>query len=162
MTPVNGLICRVALETGLRIDDVCALTTEQLYHAYKHSGWLVVIEQKTDKHRRIRLAQKYMNQMLFVCGQWYVFPNGRDGKRHRTRQAVWRELRQVGRKVCGDGVVISPHSLRKCFAVCMWDKTHDLERVKKALNHDNVITTMWYINSRELTENKQKKGAVKR
>ena len=47
---------------------------------------------------------------------------------------------------------LSPHSLRKNYAVFLKEKGYSLAEIQKALNHDNILTTMLYALSDELTE----------
>ncbi len=160
MQPINALIGEICLATGLRIDDVCALTTVQLKYAAAHSGWLVVTERKTEKKKRVRFCKKHLQRMMWIAGQVYVFENRVNVMKHRTRQTVWRDLSKAGRELRKAGVNVSPHSLRKCYAVEQWDKCHDLAKVQQQLNHDNPSTTMMYIMSRELqvAKSPKKKG----
>ena len=158
MQPANAAICRVALATGLRIDDVCRLRTAQLNHARSHSGWLVVTEQKTGKRRRVRLSRADMRRFSVFAGRVYVFPGRRDPDKHRTRQRVWRDFTKA-RLAVGAAGHVSPHSLRKLYAVSRFEKSGDLAKVQRMLNHDSPATTVLYVMSRELTkaENKPKK-----
>lgn len=43
------------------------------------------------------------------------------------------------------GKKISPHKLRSGFCSIMYDKTHDIEFVRRAVGHSNVATTQRYI-----------------
>ena len=49
LTPSNRLVCRVCLQTGLRVGDVVSLRTDQLGRQF----WIV--EAKTKKRRRVNL-----------------------------------------------------------------------------------------------------------
>ena len=154
MQPANRLICEVCCNTGLRIDDVCALKTRDLKMAKKKSNWLVVIEQKTGKRKVLRLRNTDIDRMLWQAGDVYVFQHRTDSAKHSARQTVWRDLARSARPLRRQGVVVSPHSLRKLYAVEKWDKFHDINKIKRLLNHDNVATTMLYVMSRELTQQK--------
>ena len=156
MQPTNRLVCEVAMNTGLRIDDVCALRTRDLKMAKNKSGWLVVTEQKTGKRKALRFRYKDLDRMLWQAGSVFVFQHRTNPDKHRTRQTVWRDLARSGRPLRRQGVNISPHSLRKLYAVEQFDKHGDIEKVKRQLNHDNVGTTLLYVMSRELTRAKRK------
>jgi integrase len=39
----------------------------------------------------------------------------------------------------------TPHSFRKCYARTIWDKTKDIQLLKKQLNHERVETTLRYL-----------------
>lgn len=107
-------------------------------------------EQKTGKRKRIRLAQDILRRMTWLSGEVYVFEGQRDRTKHRTRQRVWRDLVRAA-KAAGIADNISPHSLRKLYAVTQYQKHKDLAKVQRQLNHDNIVTTLLYVMSREVT-----------
>ena len=83
LTPENRLVLRVCLATGLRVGDVLALRPEQL----KPHFW--VTETKTGKRRQVGLREPLLSDLKKAAGREWVFP-GRDSRKHRTRQAVWK------------------------------------------------------------------------
>ena len=88
LMPANALALRVALHTGLRIGDVLRLKPEQL----KTRFWIT--EQKTGKKRQIGLPEKLLAELRETAGECWVFP-GRDPEKHRTRQAVWKDMKRA-------------------------------------------------------------------
>ena len=137
LTPPNRLACEISLATGLRIGDVLALKTAQLKERF------TIHEQKTGKTRTIRMPKGLLDRALAQAGHIYVFPHRTDGKRHRTRQAVFKDLRRAA-KLFRVSAHVSPHSLRKIFAVDYLDKTRSLARVQRLLNHADEAVTMIY------------------
>lgn len=158
MQPVNRLICEVCMNTGLRIDDVCALRTRDVRQAKQRSGWLVLTEQKTGKRKKLRFRYKDLDRMLWQSGSVFVFQHRYDVTRHRSRQAVWRDLARSAKPLREQGIAISPHSLRKLYAVEQYDKHGDITKVQRQLNHDNINTTLLYVMSREMRQAKKKKS----
>lgn len=138
LTDANRLVCMVALETGLRVGDIVSLKTADLY---KKS--FVLIEQKTNKKRTIRLREGLRNELIKQAGTVYVFEHRTDPKKHRTRQAVYNDIKRAG-KLFRIKQNISPHSLRKIYAVDLYHKTGSLDKVMQALNHNNDAVTMIY------------------
>ena len=138
LQPKNRLACEISLFTGLRINDVLALKTEQA-----QKGRFTVREEKTGKTRAVRLPADLQRRALNCAGQHFVFEGRLNGRKHRTRQAVFKDLRRVAR-MFGVREHISPHSLRKVFAVDEYKKYGDLARVKKLLNHNEEAVTMLY------------------
>lgn len=137
LTPVNNLICRVLLYTGLRLGDVLLFRKENIKRRF------TIIEQKTGKKRVVNLPDALIKELTAGGGEGWCFPNSRDSSRHRTRSAVWRDVHRAAKALRYKGV--SPHSARKCFAVDYYNKTGgDLEKTRRALNHDRSITTMLY------------------
>lgn len=55
---------------------------------------------------------------------------------------------------------LAPHSLRKNYAVYLKREGKTIEEIQKAMNHDNLLTTLIYAMSDELTEKYNKKGKV--
>jgi integrase len=138
LTPENRLACQVALETGLRIGDILAFRTADL----KKKSF-TIREQKTNKKRVVRLRECLKNELLAQSGKIFVFEHRTDPQRHRTRQAVYSDIKRAA-KLFRIKENISPHSLRKLYAVDLYQKTGDLSKVMQALNHDNDTVTMIY------------------
>ena len=136
LTPENRLVMRVALCTGLRISDVLSLKTDSL----KPHFW--VTEQKTGKRRQIGLPEPLLSDLKKSAGSVWVFP-GRDPRKHRTRQAVWKDIKRAATALRMRQNV-TPHSARKVYAVELLEKYGDIEKVRRALNHSNYAVTMVY------------------
>lgn len=145
LTPQNQLIMRVILHTGMRVSDVLELRTEDL----KPSGWYT--EKKTGKRRRYGLPKELLAQIRAQAGQKWAFPGRLDGGRHKTRQAVWRDVKRAQRAFRLPQN-IGTHSARKVYAVRLMEKYGDIERVRRALNHDSTSVTAIYAMSDMLLE----------
>lgn len=139
LTPVNRLVIRVALHTGLRVGDVLALKTEDLVRGPR---WTIT-ESKTGKRKLVALPHDMWHELQGVCGTKWVFPGRLDQETHRSRQAVWRDVKRAA-KACRLPQNIGPHSARKVYAVRLMEKYGDIEKVRKNLNHDRYTTTMIY------------------
>ena len=72
-----------------------------------------------------------------------VFEGRCNGKNHRTRQAVFKDLKRVA-KLFGIKENVAPHSLRKIYAVEEYAKHGNLKRVQKLLNHSSEAVTQIY------------------
>lgn len=136
LTPENRLVMRTALATGLRVGDVLSLTPDKL----KPHCW--VREQKTGKARQIGLPEPLLSDLKASAGEHWVFP-GRDCAKHRTRQAVWADLKRAA-KAYRLSQNVGPHSARKVYAVELLHKYGDIERVQRALNHSSPSVTLIY------------------
>lgn len=149
LTPVNRLVCKVALETGLRIGDILSLKTADI-----KKTTFTITEQKTGKKKKIRLRDGLRKELLRQSGSFYVFPHRTDERKHRTRQAVFSDIKRSARlfRVKQN---ISPHSLRKAYSVDLYRKTGDINKVVEALNHDNELTTMIYALADILTKKRE-------
>lgn len=150
LMPANRLAIEVSMTTGLRISDVLSITREQAI-----KGRFTVTEQKTGKHRRVRLTVNQQRRALGQAGQIYVWPNRYDGKRHRTRQAVYKDVVRAA-KAFRLTAHITPHSARKIYAVKRYDRTEDIAEVQRDLGHDREATTLVYALAREMTERRHK------
>lgn len=137
LMPANALACRVSLATGLRIGDVLRLRADQI-----RKQRFTIREEKTGKSRRIYLPKRLWRELQANAGEIWVFP-GRDPMKHRTRQAVWCDLKRA-QKFFRISANIGAHSMRKIAAVELFKKTGDLFAVQEFLNHDRETTTMIY------------------
>lgn len=151
LQPANRLVFEVMLATGLRVGDVLRLTTAQIERQR-----FTVREQKTGKTRRVWIPAKLQLQILQQAGRLYAFEGRNDWRKHRTRQAVWRDCNRCARFFQRGGSVpkgtVSPHSARKIYAVDEYHRTGDLEAVRQKLNHDpgHAVTTLLYALSDKL------------
>lgn len=136
LTPENRLVMRTALVTGLRVGDVLALKPERL----KPHFW--VTEQKTGKKRQVGLPEPLLSDLKKNAGKYWVFP-GRDPRKHRTRQAVWKDVKRAA-KAFRLPQNVGPHSARKVYAVDLMKRYGDIDRVRRALNHNSETVTMIY------------------
>lgn len=102
---------------------------------------------------RATLGDGLFRELSVQAGEVYVFEHRTDPNRHKTRQAVFADLKRASRAFrvkCN----LSPHSLRKIYAVELFRKYGDLKRVQKALNHDNEVVTIIYALADELQKRK--------
>lgn len=149
LTPGNALVMRVALHTGLRVGDCLNLKTDQLAPRF----WIT--EGKTGKRRQIGLPQPLLNDLKKCAGKVWVF-EGVDPKKHRTRQAVWKDVKRAA-EAFRIRQNVAPHSARKVFAVELLNKYGDIEKVRKALNHSSASVTMIYAMADRQLESKTKR-----
>lgn len=153
LTKENRLALRVALHTGLRIGDVLALETKKLGPHF----WIV--EQKTGKRRQIGFPEPLLRELRMIAGKKWVFEGRNNPEKHRTRQAVWKDVKRAAAAFRLPQNV-APHSARKVYAVQLLEKYGDIEKVRRALNHSSPsVTVIYALADREL---EAKKRAQKR
>lgn len=152
LTPSNRLVMRVALHTGLRVGDILALRPAQLRRQF------YVTESKTGKRRRVNLTDDLLADLLEHSGSQWVFPHRLDPSRHRTRQAVWCDVKRAARAYRLPANV-APHTARKMYAVGLMERYGDIDRVRRALNHSSSSVTVLYACADKLVrQRKRKKG----
>lgn len=138
LTPGNRLVCLVMLQTGLRVGDVVSLKSDTIKRRF------TVREAKTGKTKRVSLPPDLVTAILeHSHGSLWAFPSPVDPAKHRTRQAVWKDIKRAQKAFRLD-VNCGSHSMRKAYAVELMQRYGDLERVRKALNHSDNWTTMLY------------------
>ena len=139
MTYENVLALRVALETGLRIDDVLSLRADQIVRRTIYGK-----AEKTDKPYRKTISAELAKRLASLTPNkgGYIFPHRLDPAKHRTRQAVWSNMKKAA-ALMGFKLNVAPHSARKTYAVEMF-KDKGLEQTQKELQHDRISTTMLY------------------
>lgn len=149
LQPENRLACEISLTTGLRINDVLSLKPDKV-----KKQRFTVREEKTGKVKYIRLSKNLVERCIACAGQHYVFEGRLNGKQHRTRQAVFKDLQK-----CADffklKANITPHSLRKIYAVEEFQKSgNNLKKVQKLLNHESEAVTIIYAMANVLNKRK--------
>lgn len=151
MTFENVLALRVSLETGLRIDDVLSLRASQIVRRT-----ICGTAEKTGKPYRKTISADLAKRLAALTPNkgGYIFPHRLNPMKHRTRQAVWGNMKKAA-ALMGVKLNAAPHSARKTYAVEMF-KDKGLERTQKELQHDRISTTMIYAFSNMLcgTEHK--------
>lgn len=150
LMPANRLALEVSMYTGLRIGDVLSLPTDKLAQR------MTVTESKTGKRRRIYLPTKLLERLIKRAGKKWVFEGRLDWKKHRTRQAVYKDIKRackVFRLPYGmKNLQISPHTARKCYAVADYQTHGSLKRTQQLLQHSDEAVTMLYAMADKLSE----------
>lgn len=134
----NALAVRVSLETGLRIGDVLALRPQDV-HA---DGSITCVCQKTRKPFRGTVGGRMVRALTENSNYMWIFPSPRKPSAHRTRQAVWADVKRVVR-LCGLAENVTPHTARKIYAVGELRRC-GLPTVQNELQHEQISTTMIY------------------
>lgn len=146
LTPENRLVCLVMLHTGLRISDVVAIPKSSV------KPYFSIREQKTGKTRRVGLPAELREAILAAAGSSpWAFPSPRDPAKHRTRQAVWKDIKTAQRAFRMPANA-GTHSMRKVYAVELMRKYGDIEKVRRTLGHDYISTTLLYAMADKLME----------
>lgn len=158
LTADNALCIRCLLATGMRINDCLSLKREAVKATYSMnplSPLLIYREAKTGKLREVNLSPQLcleLTERPMQKSEW-CFP-GRDATKHRTRQAVWKDLKRVSKlyRVNHKRILanIGPHTARKVYAVKLYREAEKkglyepLEVVRKDLNHADRAVTFLY------------------
>lgn len=153
LTPGNALVMRVALHTGLRVGDILSIKTDQLRPRF----W--VTERKTGKRRQVGLPEPLLSDIKNQAGPEWAFPGRMPGS-PRTRQAVWKDVKRAA-KAMRLPQNVGPHSARKVYAVELLHKYGDIERVRRALNHNSESVTLIYALADMQLESKSRRRRAK-
>lgn len=145
----NELALRLSMSYGLRIGDVLRMPATVL-----RTGRWSLREEKTGKRRYLRLSDTFIRELRGIAGKVYVFEHRTDWRRHRTRQAVYKDLKRAADLFRIKG--ISPHSARKIYAVNAFHASHDLKKVQRLLNHDSEAVTILYALADELARTRRR------
>ena len=108
------------------------------------------MEKKTGKRRRFGLDARLLADIRAQAGPMWAFP-GRNGQGHKTRQAVWTDVKRAA-KAFRLRQNVAPHSFRKTYAVKLLAKYGDIEKVRRNLNHTSTSVTAIYAISDVLLE----------
>lgn len=150
LTSANRLVMEVCISTGLRVGDVLAIRTDRLRQR------MTIREAKTGKSRRVTIPAALYAKVSAQAGAVWVFEGARDRSRHRTRQAVWKDLKRAA-KAARIKANAGPHSARKIYAVELY-RRKGLKAAQAALNHDDQAVTMLYALADQLRRNSPARG----
>lgn len=140
----NALAVQVSLETGLRIGDVVSLPVTALQGCY-----IFFTASKTGKSGKKKISSALAKRLREISGKKYIFEGRNSSDKHRTRQAVWHDIK-LASALCGCTVNVAPHSARKTYAVEQFHRG-GLGAVRRELQHEDYGTTMLYALSDKLT-----------
>lgn len=165
LMPENRLALELMQKTGMRVDDALSLTYEALADTARIPGChsLIYREKKTKKLRTVSIDPDFRDKLLKRPrpeSPW-LFP-GRNPEKHRTRQAVFKDLQRAAKLFRLNGkrikAHVSPHTARKIYAVNLYHEKEKggllrpLEAVKADLNHENLAVTMLYALADQLSQ----------
>lgn len=146
LDPDRALVFRVALQTGLRIGDVLKIRTRDVRHVGAGAFEIRYRAEKTKKEGRALVFGDVGKQMFALRDpkrrNAFLWPGkGKNG--HITRQTAWNWLKNAAKAAKIEIKGVSPHSLRKNFAVGL-RKSEGLDAAQKALQHtDSAITAIY-------------------
>lgn len=149
LLPANRLVLETCISTGLRLSDVLNLRSDKL------SNRFTVKEIKTGKSKRVFINNELLCRLLSQCGKIFVFEHRTDIYKHRTRQAVWHDIKRSC-KLLRLPANVTPHSTRKSWAVSQVAKGVPLEKVQEKMNHSDLAVTMIYALADKINGNKGK------
>lgn len=157
-SPVNWLPYAIGIETGLRIGDVAQIKWHDL-----QGTKLTFTAQKTGKRGTAFLTEETAARLWFLrrhaISQW-MFPAPKDATQHISRQLLWKRLKAACRdcRINPDG--ISPHSLRKVYAVREY-RAHGISAAQAGLQHTDLATTEIYALADWLTDDNANKPLLR-
>lgn len=155
MSEAEFLPFLVSLETGLRIGDVLKLKPSDV-----RGGYVYYVAEKTGKAGRAKISRGLQRRLHVPNGSEWIFP-GRNGTKPLTRQAAWYRLKRACERVGVNPEGISPHAMRKCFAVETM-RAEGAEAARRALQHNDMRTTELYILADWLTGDNAEKPLVRK
>lgn len=143
--PQNREALRLSMDYGLRIGDVLRMPSSAV-----STGRWSFKEEKTGKRRRVTLSEAHRSACASFCGKNFVFEHRTNPYRHRTRQAVYKDLRRIAAAFRLKN--ITPHSARKIYSVERYKQSGgNLKKVQRLLNHSDEAVTILYALADELS-----------
>ena len=146
LMPENRLAVEMSARYGMRIGDVLKTKTSEVL-----KGDWTYTEEKTGKRRRIRCCGEFRRKLLANAGDFYVFEHRYDCTKHRTRQAVYKDIKRASKALRLDAN-IGTHTARKIYAVDRYRVSGSLSKVQRLLNHASEAVTMIYALADDITK----------
>lgn len=164
--PINGenltgvrdtALIALALCTGLREAELCALNVDDLRHKMGGELSVIVREGKGGKQRLVPYGDldwclTYVDLWLTRAGitSGAVFRGLYKGSKSArpgrlTTRAVISLVGSYPVVIDGKARTVKPHDLRRTYARRVYEKGMDMERIRQNLGHANLTTTQRYI-----------------
>lgn len=151
----NVLILELLFATGMRISELCSLTTEQI----NFNDYIIKIYGKGSKERLIQICNKNVQKLLdkyrkefdFELNNYNYFFINRLCNR-LSEQSV-RNMINSYSKSAGVSIHITPHMFRHSFATLLLEEDVDIRYIQQMLGHSSITTTQIYTHT---SINKQK------
>lgn len=152
----NVLILELLFATGMRISELCSLTTEQI----NFNDYVIKIYGKGSKERLIQICNENVQNLLieyktvfnFEINNYGYFFINRLCKR-LSEQSV-RNMIDNYAKNAGVSMHITPHMFRHSFATLLLEEDVDIRYIQQMLGHSSITTTQIYTHT---SINKQKR-----
>ena len=151
----NVLILELLFATGMRISELCTLTTEQI----NFNDYVIKIYGKGSKERLIQICNKnvqklmdeYRTEFNFELNNYNYFFINRLNNR-LSEQSVRNMIADYTEKAKIQ-LHITPHMFRHSFATLLLEEDVDIRYIQQMLGHSSITTTQIYTHT---SINKQK------
>lgn len=151
------LIILLFMTTGMRKTALSEINIQDInYETYS----LKIID-KGNKHHFYPLSEMVLQYLeLWLVDREHFLKDERDALfiSERGTRLSSQAIAKLVEKYCKEGLgyKISPHKLRAGFCSILYNKTHDVEFVRRTVGHSNIATTQRYIT----TDQDEKERAI--
>ena len=138
------LVFEASIQSGLRIGDVLKIRSRDLKRVSDKEACISYVAEKTKKRGTVSVYGNVAANLISLSKscKGFLWPSyGKTG--HITRQSAWLWLKEAAKAAGVDIRGVSPHSLRKCFAVRIRHE-QGMIAAQKALQHKDSATTAIY------------------
>ena len=135
---------------GLRVSELVGLPENCINYDMKQ----IVVFGKGSKERKIPVAESALKEVaeyatyrdIYLDGRKspWLFPSKNAKSGHITRDAFFKNLKNLAVRAGISPAKISPHVLRHSFATHLLNHHVDLRSVQKMLGHEDITTTEIY------------------
>jgi integrase len=148
----DAALIGLALATGLRADELLSLRIDDLYHKLGGKDAIIVREGKGRKQRLVpygahisvlQLVHKWINTAGIKSGLIFRAVT-RSGKLRNNSFSV-RAFEERMKLYEVDGLIVTPHDLRRTYAKQLYLNGMDIVAIKDNLGHASIETTLNYI-----------------
>lgn len=139
----NYIMFLCGVYSALRISDILKLRVRDV----KNKKYIIIREQKTKKQRHIIINQILKKELeSYIQGKdlnEYLIKSRQGRNRPIGRSMAYKILKDIGDVFEIES--IGTHSLRKTFGYHYYQRTKDIVRLQKILNHSSKADTLRYI-----------------
>lgn len=153
--PIMFAIIQILTTTGLRNEEFCSLTVEQLKEDRIRGGHYLHVIGKGNKRRMIPLRPDTLRAIQLFretrhasdeeTAPLFTTSRGSAYTPSYFAQYVKKELSRVPDSYLPQDVIVTPHVFRHAFAIISKQNGADIYDIMRSLGHEKIETTMIYL-----------------
>ncbi|MEW6171207.1 MAG: tyrosine-type recombinase/integrase [Candidatus Omnitrophota bacterium] len=140
--PREKLLIKLLITTGIRVAEAARLKKSDI--TIENGAFYITFIAKGNKERKIKLQSQTARELL-------KYESGKDTLFGIGRRHIERIIAELSKDILGR--VVTPHCFRHGFATELMNQGVSFGKIKEALGHEKIETTLKYLHNNGYNEN---------